>query len=394
LLKRIVWIISLRVAVVTVRHNGQGRDLGGLRAAAHLDGQLLAGLGLVWRDEAHGDRAAEAGGEAAAGDDADRLAAGPEDRRALPGRRAVEPREPDPQTSRAVGQFPGDALGAAARAGLQPLLGDREAEIGLDRRDGGVEVVAIERQAGLEPQGIPGPQADRPDPLVGQQPVPQGLGAALGDEDLEAVFAGVAAARHPHRDALERPAAVGHEAHGVDFGEEAAEHIHRLRALQGDEAAVVGPAQPRLAAGRLGDQLEIGFLAAGVDDDVEPALEIRIHRPADHQVVEDAALFVEQQGVAHLARLQAGDIAADQGFDEGGHRPVPLFRVAAGGGEIEEGRAHVRDVEEAGVLPRPQVLLEDAHGVLHRHVIAAERRHAGAGRHVGVMQDGELERIV
>ena len=57
--------------------------------------------------------------------------------------------------------------------GLAAALADGEIEAGLDRRDGVVEVVAIERQAGLEAQAVAGAQADRLDPSVGQKSVPQ-----------------------------------------------------------------------------------------------------------------------------------------------------------------------------------------------------------------------------
>src|SRR5258708_2805745 len=42
--------------------------------------------------------------------------------------------------------------GAGEVLALEPLLRHREAEVGLDRRDGLVEVVAVERQARLQPQ--------------------------------------------------------------------------------------------------------------------------------------------------------------------------------------------------------------------------------------------------
>ena len=51
-------------------------------------------------------------------------------------------------------------------------------------------------------------------------------------------------------------------------------------------------------------------------------------------------------------------------------------------GPDQEGLAHMRDVEQAGVLARPVMLGEDAGRVLHRHVVAGEGHHAGAERHM------------
>ena len=47
-------------------------------------------------------------------------------------------------------------------------------------------------------------------------------------------------------------------------------------------------------------------------------------------------------------------------------------------GAVEQRLAHVRDVEQPGGGARVQVLGEDAGRILHRHVVAGERRHARA----------------
>ena len=66
----------------------------------------------------------------------------------------------------------------------------------------------------------------------------------------------------------------------------------------------------------------------------------------------------------------------------GGHGPGHGLEARA----FHEALAHVRDVEQAGVLARPIVLGEDAGGVLHRHVIAGEGHHASAELHVFVVE--------
>ena len=113
---------------------------------------------------------------------------------------------------------------------------------------------------------------------------------------------------------------------------------------------------------------EVVVLGAGVDDDVERAGPGRIERAADHQVVDGAAVLVEQQRVAELAGLQAGDVAARPAARSARRRRAwsasasPDFSLSS-----RKRRAHVRDVEQAGVLAGPFVLGDDAGGILHRH---------------------------
>ena len=98
---------------------------------------------------------------------------------------------------------------------------------------------------------------------------------------------------------------VVHEAEVGGAGDEAGHHRDGLGALQGEQGAVVGAVERGLAAGGGGDEGEVVVLGAGVDDDVERAGPGGVDRAADHQVVDDAAVLVEQQRVAELAGLQA-----------------------------------------------------------------------------------------
>ena len=52
---------------------------------------------------------------------------------------------------------------------------------------------------------------------------------------------------------------------------------------------------------------EIGLLARGVDDEKEPILD-----PRRHQIVEDAARFVQQQRIAHAQRSERQQIAGNE----------------------------------------------------------------------------------
>ena len=88
-----------------------------------------------------------------------------------------------------------DALGAGEAAlDAAPLL-DRPGEAGLDRARGLVDVVAVEAEAGLEPQRVARAEADR---LHARPAASSSLARSAasfgGHRDLEAVLAGVARA--------------------------------------------------------------------------------------------------------------------------------------------------------------------------------------------------------
>jgi nitrate/nitrite transport system permease protein len=67
------------------------------------------------------------------------------------------------------------------------------------------------------------------------------------------------------------------------------------------------------------------------------------------------------------------------------------LRVAAALGKHQEARAHMRDVEKAGVLAGPFVFGHDAARILHRQLITAERHHAAAQGDVLRVQRREFE---
>jgi len=190
---------------------GQAHDLGRLGLAPHQGRQLGAHRSQAGLDESQGDRPTQGGREAAGRDPADNFAIGGEHLGALAGRRALDG-QADTHAAEAAGQLAEDASGAGNIAGLAPAPGDREAQVGLDRADGLVEVMTVERQARLQAQGIPRPEADRAHPLVGQQPVPEPPGGECRNQDLEAVLACVAGPGHHQLHALPAEAGKAHEA--------------------------------------------------------------------------------------------------------------------------------------------------------------------------------------
>ena len=190
------------------------------------------------------------------------------------------------------------------------------------------------------------------------------------ERNLETVLAGITGAGDGARQTADRGVDRAHERDAVDAGDEPRQHRSSQRPLQRQEGAVgehLDVDQMLEPGAQMGD---VGDLAGGVDDEGES-----IAGAGHHQIVDDAAVVVEQQRVAHAVRRQRRDIARDQ-----------RFQRARRGGAGEAELAHVRDVEEPGPRPRVQVLGDDAGLVLHRHLVAGERHHPRAVRDMEIVK--------
>mmetsp|Transcript_17116 Transcript_17116/g.52003 ORF Transcript_17116/g.52003 Transcript_17116/m.52003 type:complete len:299 (-) Transcript_17116:626-1522(-) len=195
---------------------GHFGDLGGDALAADFDRELGAFLGQGGGDVAHGDGGGEAGGDGAGGDDAD-FGVAVEELGALASGCFV-----GGEADAFFREFLGLALGrqevrgaeeglsgAAARAGRA----ERPQQRGLHRVDGLVEVVAVETEAGFEAEAVAGAEAAGLDGgcRTGEELAGDVLGGVCVHRDLEAVFAGVAAARHARVVARHRRLEAVHE---------------------------------------------------------------------------------------------------------------------------------------------------------------------------------------
>ena len=161
-------------------------------------------------DVAHGDGAAERGREAARRDLADDLAAD-RDLRALARDRLALGQEADALARRALGDLLLDDRGAGEAALHAALLADAPQQARLDRRGRGVDVVAVEAEAGLEAQRIARAQPDRLDLRLGQQLARDRIGGVGRRRDLVAVAAGIARARDVAARAVDHDEGAGHE---------------------------------------------------------------------------------------------------------------------------------------------------------------------------------------
>ena len=102
----------------------------------------------------------------------------------------------------------------------------------------------------------------------------------------------------------------------------------------------------------------------------------------DHQVIENATGFVQEQGVALLAGPQAGDVTGDQGLER-------RSRLGAMQAEL----THVRDVEQGGTLAALSMFGHDAARIVHGQFVAGERHHAGAKTPMQRVQRGGAQLV-
>ncbi len=354
-------------AVVAGRQERHGADFHRHGLAAHDRVHHGAGCRELRRHIAHGDGLVQARAQQAAGHFADGRAVGALQGRVLAHGHALARH----QAHAAAGQqrgvvdlrqhLAGAGEAACPRAAGAPHLLDGPVQRGLGGRGGGVDVVAVEAQAGFQPQRIACAEADGLHLGLGQQRARQRLGLGGGHGDLEAVLARVAAARHIAVAAGDLEPPAGHEHQRCRAGREPRERRSGLRALQGEQRLVGQGDDLAAAADAFLDVGDVAGLAGAVHDHEQVVAAVH-----EHQVVDDAALVVQQQAVALLVQAEADHVHGDEGLEGRG-----------GVGACEAQLAHVGDVEQAGGLPRVQVFGHQTGGVLHGHGVAGEGHHAG-----------------
>ena len=120
--------------------------------------------------------------------------------------------------------------------------------------------------------------------------------------------------------------------------------------------------------------LQVAGLAGAVDDQevVRAAVD-------EHQVVDDAALVIQQQAVALAIHAQADHVHRHQAFE-----------CQAGIGAGNADLAHVGYVEQAGGFARLLVFGQQAF-VLHGHGVAGKRHHAGTQFQVQGIQGSQQQ---
>ena len=228
--------------------------------------------------------------------------------------------------------------------------------------------MAVQAQASLEPQRVARPKARPGNRLMGEQPRGQCLGVVCRHGKLEAILAGVAGARHARGNAANLGLAPAHEGHVRTGGE----HVCRRRPLECQQGAIRFRHHLHRSAQMAAEMSDVVRLARRVDDQPQAVLVTR-----RDQVVEDAAIFVREQGVAHLSGAETPDIARHQ-------RLQRRIRVRSDQANL----AHVAHVKERRSAPRLPVLGDIARRIAQRHLIAGEGRHAGVRRPVHGVERG------
>ena len=251
------------------------------------------------------------------------------------------------------------------------------------------ELVAVERQAGLQTQGVAGAEADGHGARADQR-VPQRRPVVRRQEELEGDgLARVAGARDArlHEASVARQPQRGHAQLVTQWFRQAAvldepaEDLSGCLSLQGHHGDLAG----------LVAHLHVGEVREVVAE-VVPVL-VPVGR-VDHEEV-----------LAVDVAVEVGVVDCPAGLG-GHHRVLRLERIegfrVVGEHVLQEGRragtaqyepAHVRDVEKAGAAAGGEVLGDDAARVLDRHVPAAEVHHPGAGGDVLRVEGRAQERL-
>jgi hypothetical protein len=178
------------------------------------------------------------------------------------------------------------------------------------------------------------------------------------------------------RDPADRDDAIMHEAQRGDVRRMSRENRLGFRPLQRHQREFVGAPEPHVRRQLRFEMRVVVFLAAGVHDQMERAWMAWIGGAGDHEIVEDAAILVQELRVALLMRLEVEDVGRAKRFQRRRRGLVPAVVGQ------DKGLAHMRHVEQAGAAARPVVFGDDARRILDRHVVAGERNHARAQRAV------------
>ena len=224
-----------------------------------------------------------------------------------------------------------DEVGAVVEA-------DDPAEAGLVRVRRLVDVVAPERERGLEAQRVARAEAARLD-AFGEELAPERAAGFGRGHDLEAVLAGVAGARDEELVLHEGQLGAGALLERGDLRAEDARQVGRRRPGPARRASRSAPGG-RAARHRHRRRDERAD-AARVSRSAFEALPTTRKRcgiePVDVRVVDDAAVVVAEQRVVAAAFGDRRDVVGDGAAER-----------ARGVGAGDEEAAHVRDIEDAG----------------------------------------------
>ena len=208
----------------------------------------------------------------------------------------------------------GEAARAGATAAPDFLHGPQQ--IRFHRCGAGINVIAMQAQAGFQTQRVARTQTDRFDFGLCQQGAGQCVGLCVVHRDLKTVFAGVAAAGQKNGDGLRagvhHKVAAGHEYQLFHAGCQTRQGCHGLWALQCEQRHLRHGDDFAARADRRLDVRNIGHLAGTIHH--YKNVGFALHK---HQVVHDAAIRIKQQAVALFAHRQVNHIHRHQALEGG-----------------------------------------------------------------------------
>ena len=257
--------------------------------------------------------------------------------------------------------------GTAPELGLLPA--DHPAQPGLQRGDARSQLVSVQREAGLQPERVPGSEAGRLHP-GGQQGRPERFGGVDRDGQLQAVLSGVPRPRGQAGHALPHDRDHPEAGHGCGVGGDGRQAGPGMGPLHGDDAPPVGGVLSP-------DRLEHPFGVRGVGHHVEDPL---VH-PPDDDVVDHRPVLGEQMRVLSPTGGDLGQIVGERGLK-------PFEAPCA----FDPDRAEMADVEDHRVVAAGAVLGDGALAVGERHLPTPEAHQLGAKPAVAVDEGGLAER--
>lgn len=241
-----------------------------------------------------------------------------------------------------------------------------KAEPGLERGVDFIEIVPVEGITFLKPQGVSRAEAAR-DGSGSDESIPPVTDLLDRSEEFKSLFAGVAGAAESDMTKFADAIVDDATSSGLDRMPEG-DGLGSLHGKGSEFSAAVAEGHPFPGMGE--HPCAVLVDAGGVDDEKKPFLA----RTVDDEVIDDAALFVEKEGVVPFPDGEGGDVVGEESVE-------PVHRSGA----LDLEFAHVRDVEDPYRISHRLMLGDDAL-VLDGHFPAGEGHDAGAEGEVAVVK--------
>ncbi len=226
----------------------------------------------------------------------------------------------------------------------------------------------MQAETGFKAQTVASSQADPFDALVGKQFHCKRTGFIGWNADLETILAGIARTGH-------EPASLGfkpaHESKLSTRQPGIIDDGFRFRPLKSKKHTVKRIDLNVLARCSFRQMLDIGIGIARIGDNHETVFA----KTRDDQIVQNAAIIIEEESVLRLAFLQHNRVKRTGfGKKRSGIRARNLDQL------------HMRNVEKARMFTRMKMFLHDAQRIGDRHVPTSKAAEARASLFMQILQ--------